>query len=122
MNLRIAGIALTLSFIAAAILPAGEAKAGNGPAACAPLAHRMDVPGLWLGHFSGGNWARYPSGQPYVDWRSEYQCFTSARSCYAWRASMKRVYRRFDGHGTCLNLRGGGTRVRYVREVISTRY
>lgn len=116
-----------LGIVAGASLFASPASAffggSSGPRACAPHSDRFDVPGLWLGHFSGGRLALHPNGDRRVDWRSEYQCFFSARACNAWRASLRREYARFRGHGTCLALRGGGTPVRaVVVRGISTRY
>ena len=119
---------LVLSFVlSAASLAAGPASAffadsSSGPRACAPHAQRLDVPGLWLGHFSGGRWDRHPNGDRRVAWRSEYQCFFSARACHAWLAGMRREYARFRGYGTCLALRGGGRPMRAVVRAISVRY
>lgn len=115
-----------LSFAFAAIMSicaAGPALAGgDGPKACAPHANRFDVPGLWLGHFSGGRVALLPNGDRGVDWRSEYQCFFTAGHCRAWRASLKRVYARYEGYGSCIALRGGGVPVVRVTRAISVRY
>lgn len=117
-----------ISATALAILIFGAAPAlagADGPKACAPHAQRFDVPGLWLGHFSGGRTALLPNGDPGVDWRSEYQCFFTARDCHVWRAAMKRHYGRYEGYGTCIALRGGGApivRVTRAVRVLSVRY
>ena len=86
------------------------------------LADRFDVPGLWLGHFSGGRRDHHANGDLRVDWRSEYQCFFTAHACRAWRLDMKRAYRHYEGHGTCLPLRGGGKRIVHVVRGIKARY
>lgn len=114
---------IILAFAGLFATPASAFFGGSaGPKACAPHADRFDVPGLWLGHFSGGRLAYHANGDRRVDWRSEYQCFFSARACYAWRASLRREYARFRGHGTCLALRGGGKPVRAVVRAVSVRY
>ncbi len=95
---------------------------GTSPKACAPYSDRFDVPGLWLGHFTGGRWAYHASGDNRVDWANEYQCFFSARECQIWRAGMRREYARFHGYGGCTALRGGGVRVHHVRRGIVARY
>lgn len=115
--------ALTGGAMLAAVNPAHAFTTDDsGPQACAPHAHRFDVPGLWLGHFSGGRAAWLASGDRSVDWRSEYQCFFSARACQTWRAGLKRHYARYDGWGSCLPLRGGGVAIRKINRGISARY
>lgn len=107
--------AVALGFLA---LPSAPSLANPVAAACAQMSARMDVPGLWVGHFTGGNVHRHRN-QLQVEWRNEYRCFTSARACSQWRAGMGRVWRDVRGHGTCIALRGGG---RPYRAAISARY
>ena len=94
----------------------------SGPRACAPYADRFDVPGLWLGHFTGGRRAYHANGDMRVDWHAEYRCFFSARACQSWRAGLRRVYARYEGHGTCLALRGGGRPYHRTRGAIVARF
>ena len=94
----------------------------TSPRACAPYSDRFDVPGLWLGHFSGGRLAYHASGDKRVDWANEYQCFFSVRECHVWRAGMRREYARFHGYGGCTALRGGGRGVHSIRQGVVARY
>lgn len=117
-GLKIATAGLIVSVLGG--LDLAPASASQGPRACAPLAHRLDVPGLWLGHFTGGR-IIHANRQKTVNWRNEYRCFTSARACQAWRADMRRHWGHVNALGTCLALRGGGRP--YVHEgVLVTRY
>jgi hypothetical protein len=115
-----------MSVLAGACIVSTSASAfwnsGTGPTACAPHSDRFDVPGLWLGHFTGGRWDRHANGNRRVEWRNEYQCFFSAHACQAWRAGMRREYARFRGHGTCLALRGGGRPVKHAVRGLAVRY
>jgi len=126
MPIRPAASLFALCILSGASLFASPASAffggSSGPKACVPYSDRFDVPGLWLGHFSGGRWALHPNGDRRVDWRSEYQCFFSVRECNAWRASLRREYARFRGHGTCLALRGGGRQIVRVVRAVSVKY
>lgn len=118
-----AGLKLATAGLLAVLLSSlnpASARASDGPKACAPMAHRLDVQGLWLGHFTGGR-IIHANRQKTVNWRNEYRCFTSARACHSWRAGMRRHWGHVNALGTCLALRGGGTR--YVRGgVLVTRY
>lgn len=116
----LAGAALSASALASPAM-AFFSSHGAGPSICSAQAHRLDVPGLWLGHFGGGRWAAHPNGDRRVDWRSEYRCFHSARACHAWRADMRRAYGRFSGHGACIALRAGGTPTQLARRAPARR-
>ncbi len=121
MNLRASG--LVVCMLASGVLFAStEARAGNRPAeACKPMSHLSGQ--LWLGHFTGGRRVARGFG---VDWRDEYGCFTSRAACRAWFNGLNRTYRHVQGHGTCMALRGGGSRIvtRVVkhRTVLRARY
>ncbi|MBM3608241.1 MAG: hypothetical protein FJX29_07285 [Alphaproteobacteria bacterium] len=105
----------------AGVLAPAATLANPVAAACAPMAERKDVRGLWVGHFSGGN-VLYDGVQKRVNWRNEYRCFTAARACHAWRADMRRVWRDVRGYGTCIALRGGGRPIRPSHGALRTRY
>lgn len=108
--------------LAALCTTSGITLASSSPRACASMSGRFDVPGLWLGHFSGGNWARRDDGARFVAWANEYRCFTSPGACQAWRRDLRRVHHSFRGHGTCIALRGGGRVYRHALEGVSTHY
>ena len=116
MNLRSspkAGFAWALVF--AAILVLAETAGANatplpppnspGLAACAVLRDSAEMPGFWLGHFSGGRVLSPAPGLKMVDWQNDYTCFPTLRSCNAWRGEMRRVYRGIQGYTTCLRIR-----------------
>ena len=114
---RIAYSTFALALGLLALSPASS-HANPVAAACADLSGRKDIPGLWLGHFTGGNVHRRRD-QLKVEWRDEYRCFTSASACSRWRADMGRIWLDVRGHGTCLALRNGGRR---YAPAISVRY
>jgi hypothetical protein len=108
-----------------ALFVAGPARAfpESRPAdACAPLASDLTVPGLWLGHFTGGRLIRGPddAGRT-LAWRDDYSCFTSARACALWQRDLRRKYSAQEGYRTCLPLRGGGTPI-VEENVIRAKY
>ena len=116
------GLAAMMLGLAALLAPQTALAGNSGPRACASMAHRMDVPGLWLGHFSGGRLI-HANRQKLVDWRNDYGCFTSAAACHRWRAQMRREWRHVNGHGTCIALRGGGRPYyRHTGRALVTRY
>ena len=96
----------------------------NAPTACAPHAQDYTVPGLWLGHFTGGRLVKTAGYQPDLEWKDLYSCFPTRASCQRWLRDSHRVFSGVDGWKTCVALRGGGTRFRVVhhRETVIAKY
>jgi hypothetical protein len=122
-----APIAVAASFILLGALslarPSPAFAFGSRPSrACAPYASDMSVPGLWLGHFSGGRLDWAPGRGRFVDWRDDYSCFTTAAACAAWQRSRLREFGAVEGYRTCLPLRGGGVPIESAEPVITAKY
>jgi len=103
---------------ALALFAAGAPAAAFGSRperACAPYAHDLSLPGLWLGHFTGGRLERDPASVRVLDWRDQYACFPTQAACDRWQDRLRRRYDSVDGYKTCLPLRAGGVRI--VRRV-----
>ncbi|HUZ66435.1 MAG TPA: hypothetical protein VMU56_02100 [Beijerinckiaceae bacterium] len=112
---------------AALVLSAGVFSSSSTPAfafnlnpsrpqqACAPFAQDMSLPGLWLGHFTGGRLARVAQSRRALEWRDDYACFPTHAACDVWQRGLLRQYGSVEGYRTCLPLRGGGVRIRSAR-------
>jgi hypothetical protein len=86
--------------------------------ACKDHERDLRVPGLWLGHFTGGRLIHAPAGGGrLLDWRDDYACFPTGAACARWEAGLLRVYHSQQGYRTCLPLRGGGERIRVVKRL-----
>jgi hypothetical protein len=94
----------------------------NAPQACAPHAQDFTVPGLWLGHFTGGRFVQVAGGPAALDWRDQYSCFPTRISCERWQRSNLRAYHKMQGYRTCMPLRGGGRPIRPVEAVVIAKY
>ena len=83
--------------------------------ACAPYAHDLTLPGLWLGHFTGGGYTRIPTLNRVLAWRDDYSCFPTRTACARWQRGLRREFSAVEGYRTCLPLRAGGVPIRRVR-------
>jgi hypothetical protein len=90
--------------------------------ACAPMAADLSLPGLWLGHFSGGRLVRQLDQPAVLAWRDVYSCFDTARACAAWQRGLRREYRDQEGYRTCLPLRAGGVPIIREENVVRAKY
>jgi hypothetical protein len=93
-----AGLALSAS---ANALPTVAAPGGGE---CAAMKDVPGLPGLWLGHFTGGRFVAADDSQV-LDWRDQYSCFPSGAACRDWQRHLLRVYAKVQGYRTCLPLR-----------------
>ncbi|HQT62836.1 hypothetical protein [Acidiphilium sp.] len=112
---------------ARAMPPVGPAYADpavepNSPAACAPHSADFSVPGLWLGHFTGGRFTRLNGAPPALEWKDLYSCFPTAASCLRWQRDNLHAFHGLQGYRTCLPLRGGGRHVLAARHVVIAKY
>ena len=87
-------------------LPAiGHGGVASGGPDCGVVSRVDPVGSIWLGHFTGGNvgpLGPIPGG---VDWRDQYACFSSRRSCEAWQRDMRSAFHGLQGYRTCLIIR-----------------
>ena len=90
--------------------------------ACAPYENDLSVPGLWLGHFTGGRFVLLAAEGRVLSWRDDYSCFTTRAACAAWQRSLLRGFGTVQGYRTCLPLRGGGVRIRPITNVVTAKY
>lgn len=105
-----AAIALMGGLIYSSPAPAGFFNNSRPKQACAPFAQDLSLPGLWLGHFTGGRLEEAAQGQV-LDWRDDYACFPTHAACDVWQRGELRAYRSVEGYRTCMPLRGGGVRI-----------
>jgi hypothetical protein len=97
-------VALSIALVDAAAANSLPTIAAPGGGECAMLKEVPDLPGLWLGHFSGGRF-RDEGGAQLVDWHDQYSCFPSRTACSHWQRDLHRLYRQVEGYATCLPLR-----------------
>lgn len=107
-TLAAALLALLAGLIHLSSASAGFFDVSRPRQACAPFAHDLSVPGLWLGHFTGGRLERTPVSGRVLEWRDQYACFPTRAACDLWQRRLLRDYGSVEGYRTCLPLRGGG--------------
>lgn len=78
--------------------------AAPGGGECSVLKDVPDLPGLWLGHFTGGRFQQVDDARV-LDWRDQYSCFPNRAACGHWQRDLHRAYRQVQGYTTCLPLR-----------------
>jgi hypothetical protein len=86
---------------AATPLPTTSAPGGGE---CAVLKDVPALPGLWLGHFTGGRFLA-DNGIHLLDWRDQFSCFPSRVACGRWQRHLHHLYRQVQGYTTCMPLR-----------------
>ena len=120
LGLAASGIAAQAEPIYATAPFANPAAEPNAPQACAPHQADFTVPGLWLGHFTGGRFTPVAATGPGVlDWKDQYSCFPTLASCQRWQRENLRAYRRVEGYRTCVALRGGGVPIHREHVIIA---
>ena len=97
-------VAFSIGLVDAAAANALPTVAAPGGGECAVLKDVPGLPGLWLGHFSGGRFGD-EGGASRIDWRDQYSCFPSRAACSQWQHDLHRLYRQVEGYATCLPLR-----------------
>jgi hypothetical protein len=97
-------VAFSIALVDGAAANSLPTVAAPGGGECAVLKQVPDLPGLWLGHFTGGRFLGGGDAR-LVDWRDQYSCFPSRAACSRWQRQLHRLYRQVQGYATCLPLR-----------------
>jgi hypothetical protein len=97
-------VAFSIGLVDAAPANSLPTVAAPGGGECAALKEVPDLPGLWLGHFTGGRFFD-EGGARLVDWRDQYSCFPNRAACSHWQRDLHRLYWKVQGYTTCLPLR-----------------